>query len=204
MANGPYGRSKSGDSTLQDAQDARETERKKGGTWDEKENRESLMDEVQDAAEKKRAAGDLEGAAKTELALEKLAKAFEALENRISRVESTPAVPAPTTVGKQKQLMKCPTCRQTVHNKSSGRGVCAGLHAPVMVAPAEMDMRRGFPGIQWNGVNYIGHCLLPLTIVDAVMVSVRRWEHRERRKFIKGGKIFGDLSTGQLTVAPII
>ncbi len=191
---------KSGDSQLQDAEAARAKAYKEGGSWEPKETRESLIAEVQDGAEQKRAVGDVAGADRSMAALTKLTQALEMMEKRIASVESRPQNdPTQVIAGRGKiKLLRCPTCKQYLFSASLKRGVCKGEHVMVRVAPHDPEMYQFFQPVEINGVRYFGRTFVPPSIEQELLVRVSRWERRERKKFIKGGRIFGEneLSTG--------
>jgi hypothetical protein len=191
-------RKKSGDSILQDAETARSKAYKEGGTWDERETRASVVEEVADAAEQKKAAGDQLGADIATKALQALTQALELMESRIGKLEQ------PKTLNTKERLLKCPTCSQMMRS-ASGRGVCTGQHVQVMVAPNDFSLWPSYQGTVWNGITYAGRCTLPVTIAGSVKAEISRWEQREKKKFIPGGKMFGagDFATGSTSLGGI-
>lgn len=196
------GKKRSDESTLADAEAAREEERTEGADWSPKERLEHLPDELADSPVKKRLAGDEEAAGRAYRMIEALTSTVQSLVGRLERLESVPS----RTLQAPHSRMKCGTCHQATKDANS-RGICDGQHVMVRVVPKMMDMWESFQGVTWNGVKYAGVCMLPASIVDSVLAQIGRWEDMERQKHIPRGRNFGEYGDVSQLVAgrtPII
>lgn len=195
---------KSGDSRLQDAQAARTKDLTSKGT-----GLETVAQELQDSVEQKRAAGASPESVKVAKAdLDRLQKLCEALMDqnrsafeRIQKLEQggTRSVTTPTP------KVRCGVCFQ-IAKVADGRGVCDGEHVVVRVVPDDSAMWKFFQGVEYNGVKYANHVLLPRVIVNDVMSIVRRWEANEKKLYIASTRNFGEVDVRGATVGmtPII
>lgn len=171
---------KSNDAKKADAAAAREVSRMNRSP----EPLEAIVDQVQDAVAKKEEAGASEEVVQlAKTSLDALLKNIELLTTRLSAVETRKVIEPETGVPAH---AKCSSCGQSLR-------VCKGEHTTVWVAPKDQDMWKFFSGINWNGVKYAGRCVLATSTVDAILSQISQWEQQERRRFIPGGKVFGDL-----------
>lgn len=182
----PFAASKSGDSKLQDAEAA---------TIKSQENPviSDLPEVLQAAAEEKKAAG-LDPTS-TLKALDMLTKALEGLETRLKKMETRDPITASEskTIINPLTLPRCGICEQYLKNPRTGRGVCNGTHKMARVVPSDTDLWVNFPGIMRNGINYAGTVQVPEEMHQDILTSVRRWEVGQKRLFMPGGKVFGDM-----------
>lgn len=182
---------KSGDSALQDAEAAQNTVQSESHHMEPKEMREALPDQLQAAVEEKKAQGaPAEATAAAEMSLKLVLRALEMMEKRVAGIE----VGQKSVLVSKETFLTCSTCGQTVKSTLTGRGVCNGDHVFVTVAPQDMSLWESFQGYVWNGVRYAGRQMLPRAIASSVMAAVYRWESREKKKFLPGGKVFGDIA----------
>lgn len=203
---------KSGDSKLQDAETADKASYRESAERTARENTEALAEELQDSVEKKKAAGaSTEAQQVSAAALTALTKALELMDKRMAAMESkslTPAALSTKTISSLAALLYCSTCRQYLKN-AQGRGVCNGDHVRIFVGPKDMDLWHYFQPVYFNSVMYYGFSWVPREIADPIIARVNRWAAREKRKFIKGGKVFGEDTTiesanAQVGKTPII
>jgi hypothetical protein len=195
---------KSGDSKLADAATARERDRTQGGAMSVEERVATLPEQVQDAAEQKLEAGDIEGADQSERMMKMLANVIEMMSTQNARIQQIEA--GSRKLAREIPLLKCPTCQQSIYDKTLRRGICEGVHVYVRVVPKEMDMWETFPGITWNGVIYAGMCQLPPVIVQDVLSEISRWARQRKKLLINGGRVFSelDVASSQVGRTPII
>lgn len=173
------------DKKLAEAEAAREKERTQPYK-DPRDQASSTVEEVADAPEKRRAAGDKEGAARVEALLSMLERAVDRIDKMDKEIQTlrkgqVEAPPPPTS------KMKCSTCRQVL-------SICNGKHKYVMVAPRDRALWQNFQGITINGVKYVGGEMVAESQADTILAMVGRFEMRERRLFIPGGKVFSSMA----------
>jgi len=161
---------------MADAEKARQLEAE---ITDPRDRAENIVKQLADSPEKKAAAGDAAGAATTA----GLLGIITSLMNRLDKIEARKE-----ELKRPPVHLRCSTCGQVA-------SICRGEHVTLMVAPSTREYWARFQGVEINGVRYCGASVVACSQADTIMAMVRRWEGRENKLFLPGGKIFGDYAS---------
>lgn len=175
---------KSGDSRLQDAEQARKEDTATAA------DPMSVYRQVEDAAEQARLAGaDRERIAELEANLERLLKIVENMSADAAKQKVVTAKQAQVIVGSPPTPVICSACNQRL-------SVCNGTHARMNVMPDNPENLQFFQGVRWNGMQYYGPCIVPLVAAHDIACAVRNWEYGERVLHFGRSKVMDQMRRG--------
>lgn len=179
------GDKKSGDSKLQDAEKARD-ESQKEGSRTIKEQLQSIPEELADVAERAAASGT---PADEVAALKKLvAQAMDQISKLQKEVSKNALGKASEAAYKYQEPVACSMCEQAVD-------ICGGVaenHVSLRVLPESAENMEMFPGITWNGITYVGICVVPRACADGIKGAVQKYEDYRMRLRHNHGRILGN------------
>lgn len=181
---------KSGDSKQQDAASSKAADQL-AGDMEPKERLNTLVDVLQSAPEDLREKGHEEAALISKHQLERLLGTVEKMASRIAQLEANSTSPSALS-GKVELINKvmkgirdiptCGTCGQT-------KNICLDSHTTVRVLPQAIDDMEGFQGINLNGVNYYGICVVAKAQENEVMGKLRNYEAMRMTQRMDRGKV---------------
>jgi hypothetical protein len=173
---------KSGDSARQDEEKARAQDQRAGDEAAVDKNAQ-LPALVEGAVDRAKEAGASEERVKfLEAQLEKLTRVVESLQNQRETDGKLNKGVRPEDL--LPKYVQCGTCGQYLK-------VCNGKHVNARVLPWASENMEGFNGIQRNGVNYFGVCVVPAAMYQNIMCGVANYETMKRKSRFDLGKIRG-------------
>jgi hypothetical protein len=177
---------KSGDSKRQDEEAARKkNDAPETAPKTPEESVENLQAQVQGSVDRAKEVGASETRILfLEKQLEKLTGVLEGLQSQVNKNASGKLPDGRRPEDLLPKRAECPTCHQYAV-------VCGGKHRMARVLPQAAENMQGFPGVNWNGVNYFGMVMVPEASYHAIMTTVSAFELEKRNSRFNLGKIRG-------------